>query len=431
MTRPGSLAFRPVSHRRLIGSLAAFVLLLGPSSARADLVFIEAIFDDSVAGDADGLAGALVAGISPDGRHVYVPGGLEVPGVGGDELAIFTRSVTTGKLTFTDLVVNGEEGVTGLDGPWMAVVSPDGEHVYVIALNDNALVVFDRSVSTGGLTFVQAQIDGVSGVDGLEAPQGVAISPDGKHLYVTSSAEHKVAVFSRNAVSGALTFVEVEENGVGGVTGIESPFGIAVSPDGANVYVAGYTSDAVATFSRNATNGQLLFVEAISDTDLGVDGLERPGYLQVSPDGQHVYVAAEIDDSVAAFERSGGFGELTFVQVLKDVADVPAGLDEAINVGITPDGSTVYVSSGAGEAVVEFSRDETSGELTYERAAIDGVDGVEGIDHAFGLAIAPDGKHLYASGFEGSSIAAFAALPLLFADDFESGDSAAWSATTD
>jgi hypothetical protein len=44
--------------------------------------------------------------------------------------------------------------------------------------------------------------------------------------------------------------------------------------------------------------------------------------------------------------------------------------------------------------------------------------------------LAPDGKHLYVSGFDSSSIAAFATLPLLFADDFETGDFEAWSANT-
>jgi 6-phosphogluconolactonase (cycloisomerase 2 family) len=165
----------------------------------------------------------------------------------------------------------------------------------------------------------------------------------------------ELAIFTRSATTGKLTYTGLVVNGEDSVTGLESPLGVTVSPDGANVYVSGHTADAVVTFSRNATNGELLFADVIFDTDLGVDGLESAAFLQVSPDGQHLYVAGNVDDSIAVFERSGGFGELTFVQVLKDAADVPAGLDGATNVAITPDGTAVYVSSSSGDGVVEFS----------------------------------------------------------------------------
>lgn len=60
----------------------------------------------------------------------------------------------------------------------------------------------------GELTFVEAQFDGVAGVDGLDGVFGVDVSPDGQHVYVTSIWDDAVAVFSRDTTTGELLFVE-------------------------------------------------------------------------------------------------------------------------------------------------------------------------------------------------------------------------------
>lgn len=401
-------------------------LVAATSPAGADLIHIEALFDTSVGGTIEGLNGALLPALSPDGDHLYVPG-YQLSGVGG-EIAILERSSLTGRLVQSGLVVNGQGAVTGLDGPFAAVASPDGGFVYVTAVRDNSVVVFARNQATGDLSFVQSQINGVSGVEGLSAPRGLALSPGGEHLYVAGLDDDAVVVFSRNTTSGTLTFVEARYNSVGGVTGLEAPTGVAVSPDGTNVYVTAAASDSVVTFARSPATGTLLFVDAISDTDLGVDGLLNPGFVALSPDGAHVYVAGTGDSAIVVLERAVGFGELSFVEAIFDGIDVPAGLDGVINVVVTPDGSRVYASSTTDFAVVELARDSLTGELSYLEAAFDGVDGVTGIRRAIGLVASDDGQHLYATAFSGRSVAVFATVPLIFADGFESADASLWSA---
>lgn len=409
--------------------LVAMGWLLGASGpTHAELALVQALFDTSVGGAIDGLENPILPAVSPGGEHVYVPA-IHLSGMGG-ELAILGRSSFTGRLVQTGLVVNGEGAVTGLDGPFAAVVSPDGAHVYVTALRDSSVVVFARNQASGALSFVQSQIDGVSGVEGLAEPRGLALSPGGEHLYVAGSADDAVVVFSRNATSGALTFVEARYDTVGGVTGLAGPVGVVVSPDGANVYASAGGGNAVVTFARSSTTGSLLFVDAISDGDPGVDGLLNAGFLALSPDGAHVYVAGTGESAVVVLERAPGFGALSFVEALFDGVDVPSGgLDGAINVAVAPDGSRVYAASSTGDAVLELARDALTGELTPLQAAFDGVDGVEGILFPIGLAISGDGQHLYATGISSRSIAAFATAPSIFADDFESADTSWWSAT--
>jgi DNA-binding beta-propeller fold protein YncE len=111
--------------------------------------------------------------------------------------------------------------------------------------------VSGADAAPGGLTFVEAEFDGVGGVDGLWEARGVTVSPDGQHVYVASQWDHAVAVFSRNPTTGELTFVEAEFDGVGGVDGLAGARRVVVSSDGQHVYVASKDDDAVAAFSRD------------------------------------------------------------------------------------------------------------------------------------------------------------------------------------
>src|SRR5437773_4194381 len=67
---------------------------------------------------------------------------------------------------------------------------------------------------TGHLTFIEAQRQGVGGVDGLGGPRGVAVSPDGTFVYAAASFSDSLAVFRRDSVTGALTFLEGHFDGV-------------------------------------------------------------------------------------------------------------------------------------------------------------------------------------------------------------------------
>jgi len=44
---------------------------------------------------------------------------------------------------------------------------------------------------------VAAHKDGVGGVDGMDTANGIAVSPDGGHIYVGSYGDDAVAVFAR------------------------------------------------------------------------------------------------------------------------------------------------------------------------------------------------------------------------------------------
>jgi DNA-binding beta-propeller fold protein YncE len=178
-------------------------------------------------------------------------------------------------------------------------VSPDGAHVYAAALRDHSITVFARSPLTGRLAFVERQ--GAGGGHGLGGAADVAVSPDGAHVYAVGYLDWTVSVFTRNAGTGALSFVQVHTGGPGGLADLAGPTGLALSPDGSRAYVASATADSLLIFTRDGASGALAFREARRDGDDGVDGLDAVLSVAVAPDDATVYTAALADNSAAAF----------------------------------------------------------------------------------------------------------------------------------
>src|SRR5712691_2372352 len=91
-----------------------------------------------------------------------------------------------------------------------------------------ALVLAAASpVAASVLTWQEVQRRGVNGLDGVD---GLAVSPDGANLYAASYNDNALAVFTRDPVTGGLTFFELQENGVSGVQGLGGARGVTVSP---------------------------------------------------------------------------------------------------------------------------------------------------------------------------------------------------------
>jgi DNA-binding beta-propeller fold protein YncE len=142
----------------------------------------------------------------------------------------------------------------------------------IAGLSAGTAAATTASASTTVLFFVEMEQDGVDSVEGLDNAHSVAVSPDGKHVYATGNGDNAVVVFSRDSATGEITYVEMHEDGTGGVDGLEGAHAVAVTPDGHHVYVTGDEDHAVAAFDRNETTGRLTYLGTIWDSDPTVDG---------------------------------------------------------------------------------------------------------------------------------------------------------------
>ena len=365
----------------------------------AGLSFVHAVSNGI--GGVDGIDLAFDLVVSPDGRHVYVAGRES------DAVAVFSRNSVTGDLSYVQTVKDGVAGVDGLDGVGAVAVSPDGSNVYAAAYYDDSIAVFARDPVSGQLTFIQVVQDGSGGVDGLDGVYDVIVAPDGRHVYAAGLVDDAAVAFVRDGVSGQLSFLAMVQDGVSGIDGLDGAISVASSADGESVYVASYHDDAVVVFDRDPLLGTLQPVEVLKDGVGGVTGLDGAISVAVSPDGEHVYATGLFDDALVTFSREASLGQLTFLEAITNGVGGLDGLDDPWDVNVSPDGLRVYVAGRADDAVAVFRRSPMSGLLRLRGVCRDGVDGVDGIRGANAIAFSPCGTHLYATGSGDDAAAVF------------------------
>jgi 6-phosphogluconolactonase (cycloisomerase 2 family) len=393
------------------------------------------------------MPGVAAVAVSPDGRSVYAAR------FGDATIAVFARDTSSGNLSGLELEREGIGGVSGLTAVSALAVSPDGLRLY--ATGSEAMAVFARNAADGRLGFVEAKSYFAARTDCPVAPAAaVAVDDDHRFVYAARASDEGIAVFEREPASGVLVLRDVFEtgeggrscdgafaiapvapggvlaqlyvsgvaadqlssldvagngelspfeehrNGLGGVEGLTGAISLAASADERHVYVAA-SPGALGVYARSTVSGELRFVEVLRDGSDGVRGIGAASSVATSPDGTSVYVATA-GDSLVAFARDPATGRLGFVQELRNGVDGVDGLAGESEVRVSPDAAQVYVASEGDNAVVVFARDTVTGALTFVEQQRQGEAGVDGIDEASALAIAPDGAHVYVTGVTGS-----------------------------
>lgn len=339
---------------------------------------------------ANGPDGHFSVTVSPDGQYIYVTS------FDDDMLVIFSQVQDTGKLKGEANKVNGQLGVDGLDGATSVAVSPDGNHIYVVSKWDKAIAVFSQDKIANQVSFVALYRDGQNGVDGLDRARAVTVSPDGKHLYVTTRGDHAVTVFSRDEITGALSPVELWENDQHGLGGAAS---VAISPEGRHLYVANQFSHGLTLFSRAGATGKLSLVEFERDRELGLDYASQ---MVVSPDGRHIYVTGNGDNAVVILSRNETTEKLSVV----DLQKIPQNtfLNDNWTIAASPDGRHLYVVNKGDNEVAVFSRNAVTGKLSFiERHQV----GQTLAAVLWSVAVSADNKYVYVMNGQERGIVVF------------------------
>jgi uncharacterized repeat protein (TIGR01451 family) len=363
------------------------------------LNLIDSKIDDT--SGVDGLSGTTSLDVSPDGLHLYATGFAD------NALAVFRRNIGTGQLTFVQTIKNSDIGNLGLKGANAILVSPDNKHVYVASTLDNAIVVFTRDTTTGQLTLVEIQQDSLNGGDGLGGASSLAISADNLRLYVTGFRDNALSVFDRDVNSGVLTFLQLQQDGVNGVDGLAGPTSVTVSQDNIFIYATGSSDHAVAIFTRNPSLGELAYVGSLTNGVGGTNGLNGAYDVAISPDNQHLYVASNSDSALVALSRDMSTGLLTFIATYQDGVSTINGLGGARALTLSPQGKTIFVASTNDNALSMFSRDPSTGLLNFNTAVVNNVGGVTTLDGATAVDTSPDSNYVYTSALFSHAVSGF------------------------
>jgi len=393
--------------------LALALLLVGGFATASDLSFVE-VHKNGVAGVTD-LWHPIRCDVSQDGWSVYVASNAS------HAVVHFERDPLTGRVAFEASYVDGNGPIDGLENCASVAVSPDGASVYTAGQGADAIAVFDRDPTSGVLTWVEAHFDGLAGVDGLDRVFDVMVSPDGKNVYAGSIEDDSVAVFARDPATGQLTFLEVHSDDVGGVSGLDSVMSLSMDSQGAHLYAAAKRSDAVTVFSRDPISGALTFVDSFFHQDL--DGTQDLGF---GPADVSAYAISRDRHSLLVLARDPATGLLTHVETHTEGVAGVTNMADPKGVIVDPSGGLVGALSGESNAIAVFRRDRSTGQLEFAGAEIDGVNGVDGLaDPNFGC-VDSLGRSVYVTAWDDDALSVFSIA--VFTDGFESGDTARWSA---
>ncbi|HYH61052.1 MAG TPA: beta-propeller fold lactonase family protein [Solirubrobacterales bacterium] len=340
-----------------------------------------------------------------------------------------------------------------LDEPVAIAASPDGKNVYVASEDSEAIAIFDRA---GDGTLTQKvgvagciSDDGSGGACqdgyGLERADAVVVSPDGENVYVAAHFEDVILTFNRDTATGELTQAGCIADELGDLgfcvqsdRGLRGPQGLAVSPDGQNVYVASETDNAVGVLDRDA-DGALSqkagTAGCVADGGLGGDcqngrTLITASEVVVSPDGANIYVASANPEpgGVAILDRGPGGALTQKAGTAGCISDDGSGSEDpgvcqdgrailgVIDLAVSSDGKSVYTASPFSSAIAILDRG-TGGALTQKAGTAGCISesGTAGacqdgfaVAAAEGVAVSPDGASVYATapgfGFQAISV---------------------------
>jgi 6-phosphogluconolactonase (cycloisomerase 2 family) len=226
----------------------------------------------------------------------------------------------------------------------------DAKNIYFTCELAQAIVTFTRDSNTGALsspvttsTTLQARLLGA---------RASWPSKDGKNLYVASFSSDSLVTFDRDTTSGYLSNPRSIQKGVAGsnpmLTGASD---VRVSPDGKNVYAVSFFGNAIITWDR-ADNGSLYNARSFNGDGNSSYSMFNVFGLGMAIDGRWVFVTSQVPGAIIAFSRNSTTGNLSLRQVITDTADI--ALDGARRAMVSPDDLTVFVASYDANTVGAF-----------------------------------------------------------------------------
>jgi 6-phosphogluconolactonase (cycloisomerase 2 family) len=411
-------------------------------------------------GHARGLLKAFAVAVSPDDKHVYVASS-GAPATGSNAVVAFSRAGDSGALTQVGCVSDsGGDGRPGTDGFCAngdallgadgLAVSPDGRDVYVASHSSNGIAWLSRDAATGKLApagciknFPRA--DRCRAGFGLEGTSGVAVSPDGRTVYVTADTPGSITAFSRDPGTGSLEpLMCVSETGSDGLctdgTALAGASSVTVAPDGREVFVTAAGVGGVTSYARAADGaltpqGCLLDKAPKGGSCTSAPELAGAAASAITPDGKTLVVASQEDAALALFARDADTGAVTPAGCVRnqepqgddavpddlddeDAEEAQAGCKPAKalygpqEVVVSPDGRGVFALGG--DSLAAFSRDPGTGELTQTGCAEEALSykscsAARGLFGARGMAVSSDARSLYTANEDSNGVLVFSA----------------------
>ncbi len=271
-------------------------------------------------------------------------------------VVLFQINPNTGSLNQVDVLRGlGPSHSQAMSWTIEANFSDDSKFIYALdpAYGRSGAVITIR-VDNNSLKWVQTN-RGENGC--FRGVRGIDCHPNGKWIYVTSDDASTLTVLARDEKTGKTKVLKVYKDSTEGIRGLGGAFAVACSPDGRFVYTSSgrFRGDDTVGVYRVEDDGQLALVQEIQNGDSELDGFEGGNEILVTPDGKYVYAAATRSSMVAGFRRDKETGRLTVLDT-ESIALVGAGNLGPAGLGISPQGEHLYVAAESPGKIIIFRR---------------------------------------------------------------------------
>lgn len=253
----------------------------------------------------------FAAAPSPDGRFLYVAnhfgqsiGVWEIDGLG------VLGQINGSPFATPEIMIDGMQ--QRQTGPFPVIAAPDGSHIYVPNENTDTVTAYAVGAD-GSLRDIQTIAAGNN-------PFGGAIRPDGKFLYVSNPEPtpkptgDEIARFPRGAISAYAVGADGRLTEIAGspfdVAPGSHPLAVAISPEGRHLFVA--TPNADTRFPNEPPGAVSVFAIATDGTLRDIQTVRTGGKggaaLALTPDGGRLYVSNKNSNNVSGFDvAANGF----------------------------------------------------------------------------------------------------------------------------
>ncbi len=208
---------------------------------------LESTIEETGSGPSPRQTSAHAHGVTldPSGRYAFVPD------LGSDRVFIYGFDRKTRALTQLDGASPRAFVVPPGSGPRRLAFGATGKYAYVLNEISAELMVLRLDASNAQLSLVQSLPLSSEGFAGAKSGAEMALSKDGRFIYVEDRGENELVVYRVNPSNGKLA--EVQRTPSGG----EKPWGFSIDPSGKWLFVANQRSGNVSVFRIDHVTGKV------------------------------------------------------------------------------------------------------------------------------------------------------------------------------